>query len=93
MLLAKEGMALQGMIVRLVEIVRCYRTEMNVENPHNENLKGVIPLQIMVDQKQLENVKYFNYVGSVITNDASCTREIKSGWPWQKQRPIGRKVF
>jgi hypothetical protein len=32
----------------------------------------------VVDQKQLENVKYFNYLGSMITNDARCTWEIKS---------------
>ncbi|GFG33363.1 hypothetical protein Cfor_09992, partial [Coptotermes formosanus] len=35
------------------------------------------PIQIIVDQKQPENVEYFNYVGSMI-NDATCTREIKS---------------
>jgi hypothetical protein len=34
-------------------------------------------LQIVIDQKQLENVEYFNYLGSMITNDARCTREIK----------------
>jgi hypothetical protein len=32
----------------------------------------------MIDQKQLENVEYFNYLGSMVTNDARCTREIKS---------------
>jgi hypothetical protein len=32
----------------------------------------------MIDQKQLENVEYFNYLGSMITNYARCTREIKS---------------
>jgi replicative superfamily II helicase len=32
----------------------------------------------MIDQKQLENVDYFNYLGSMITNYARCTREIKS---------------
>jgi hypothetical protein len=32
----------------------------------------------MIDQKQLENVEYFNYLGSMITSDARCTREIKS---------------
>jgi hypothetical protein len=31
----------------------------------------------MIDQKQLENVEYFKYLGSMITNDARCTREIK----------------
>jgi hypothetical protein len=32
----------------------------------------------MIDQKQLENMEYFNYLGSILTNDARCTREIKS---------------
>jgi hypothetical protein len=32
----------------------------------------------MIDQKQLENDEYFNHLGSLITNDASRTREIKS---------------
>ena len=31
----------------------------------------------MIDQK-LENVEYFNYLISMITSDARCTREIKS---------------
>jgi hypothetical protein len=35
-------------------------------------------LQIMIDQKQLENVEYFNYLDSITTNDARCTRDIKS---------------
>jgi hypothetical protein len=32
----------------------------------------------MIDQKQRENVEYFDYLGNLITNDARCTREIKS---------------
>jgi hypothetical protein len=32
----------------------------------------------MTDQKQLENVEYLNYLGSMITNDARYTRKIKS---------------
>jgi hypothetical protein len=32
----------------------------------------------MIDQKQLENVEYFSYLGSMITNNARCIREIKS---------------
>jgi hypothetical protein len=31
----------------------------------------------MINKKQLKNVEYFNYLGSIITNDARCTREIK----------------
>jgi hypothetical protein len=34
------------------------------------------PLRIMIDQNQQENVKYLNYVSSMI-NDARYTREIK----------------
>jgi hypothetical protein len=29
-------------------------------------------------QKQLQNVEYFNYLDSIISNDAKCTNRIKS---------------
>jgi hypothetical protein len=32
----------------------------------------------MTDQKQLENVKSFKYLGSMLTTDGRCTCEIKS---------------
>ena len=32
----------------------------------------------MIDLKQLENVKHFNYLDSMERNNARCTREIKS---------------
>jgi len=35
------------------------------------------PVQIMIDQKELENVEYFNNLYSTLTNDARCTREIQ----------------
>jgi hypothetical protein len=41
-------------------------------------LRKPSPIQIMIDQKQLKKVKYFNYLGSMTTNDARCTHEIKS---------------
>jgi hypothetical protein len=31
----------------------------------------------MIDQKQLENVESFKYLGSILTNDERCTCEIK----------------
>ena len=34
-------------------------------------------VDVMTNQKQLENVEYFNYLGNMITNDARCTLEIK----------------
>ena len=36
------------------------------------------PVTIMIDQKQLENVELFDYLGSVLTNDRRCMCEIKS---------------
>jgi hypothetical protein len=33
----------------------------------------------MIDQKQLENVESFKYLGSILTNDGRCTCEIKCG--------------
>ena len=35
-------------------------------------------IQIIVVQNQPDNVEYFNYLGSMITNNAKCKREIKS---------------
>ena len=37
------------------------------------------PVTITVDQKQLENVKCFKYLGSMLTDDGKCTCEIKFG--------------
>ena len=66
LLLAEEEMMLKGMIDRLIEI-----------NGEDIKVKRISrqpsPLQIMIDQKQLENVEYFSYFGSMITNDARCT--------------------
>jgi len=53
-LLANEEAVLQGMIERLVEIGRCYGMEMNVGIKNVMNVS--FPEQIMVDQKQLENM-------------------------------------
>ena len=35
------------------------------------------PVKIMTDQKQLEKVEFFKYLGSILTNDGRCTCEIK----------------
>jgi ribulose kinase len=76
--LAKEETVLQGMIDRVIEIGRRYGMEMNVEKPKVMRIsRQPSPIRIMIDQKQLEIVEYFNYLRSMIANDARCTREIK----------------
>jgi hypothetical protein len=36
-----------------------------------------LPVKIMIDQKQLKNVESFKHLGSILTNDGTCTCEIK----------------
>jgi hypothetical protein len=78
-LMAKEETVLQGMIDRLIDIGRFYSMEMNVEKT---KVKGISrqpsPVTIKIDQQQLENVKYFKHLGSMLTDDGRCTCEIKS---------------
>jgi hypothetical protein len=78
-LLAREETELQYMIDTLIKIGRCCGMEINVEKTIVMRIsRQPFPVQFMVDQKQLENMEYFNYLGSMITNYARCTREIKS---------------
>jgi hypothetical protein len=52
--------------------------EMNVEKTKVMRIsRQPFPVNIMIDQKQLENVESFKYLGSILTNDGRCTCEIK----------------
>jgi hypothetical protein len=77
-LLAKEEKVLEDMIDKLVEIGRYYGMEINVEkNKIMRISRQPFPVKIKIDQKQLENVESFKYLGSILTNDGRCTCEIK----------------
>ena len=77
-LLAKEEAVLHRMTERLIAI-RCYGMEMNVQTTMVMRIsRKPQPKQIMIDQKQLENVEYFSHLASMTTNDTRCTWEIKS---------------
>jgi hypothetical protein len=66
------------MIDKLIEIGRCYGMEMNVEKTKVMRIsRQPLPGKIMIDQKQLENVESFKYLGSILTNYGRCTCEIK----------------
>ena len=69
---------LQDMINNLTEIGGCYGMKMNVEKTKVMRIsRQSFPVKIMIDQKQLENVESFKYLGSILTNDGRCTCEIK----------------
>jgi hypothetical protein len=93
-LVAKEEMVLQGMIDTLTEIGRRYGMEMNVERTKVMRIsRQLSPIKIMTDKKQWENVEYFSYLGSMITQDARCTREIKSSTAMTKAAFNKKKNF
>ena len=50
---------------------------MNVEKKVMRISRQSFPVKIIVDRKQLENVKSFKYLGSILTNDGRCTCDIK----------------
>jgi hypothetical protein len=47
------------------------------KNKSNENFKKPSLVKIMIDQKQLENMESFKYLGSILTNKGRCTCEVK----------------
>ena len=77
-LLAKEEKVLQDKIDKLIQNRGSYGMEMNVEETKVMRIsRQSFPLKIMIDQRQLENVESFKYLGSILTNDGRCTCEIK----------------
>jgi hypothetical protein len=55
--------------VNFLNIILCPGMEMNVEKTKVIRIsRRPSPIQIMIDQKQVNNVEYFKYLGSMITN-------------------------
>jgi hypothetical protein len=53
------------------------------------------PVQVMIDQKQLQNMEYFKCLGRMITNDARCTCEMKTriSMAKKKKHSTRRRLF
>ena len=74
-LMAKEETVPQGMIGKVIEIGRYYGMEMNVcvcvwgGDKLMRISRQPSLVRIMIDQKQLENVECFKYLGSILTDD------------------------
>jgi len=51
------------------------------------------PVKIIIEQKQLENVESFKYLGSMLTNDGSILVKLNPGLPWQKLHSTRRGLF
>jgi len=82
------------MIDKLIENGRYYGMEMNVEKKKVIRIsRQPSPVTITIDQKQLEDVKYFKYLGSMLTEDGRCTCEIKSRIAMAKLHLTRRRLF
>jgi hypothetical protein len=82
------------MIDILIEMGICYEMEINVEKKTKVTIsRESCHLQIMIDEKQLENAGYFNYLCGIITNSARFTREIKSRVTMTKYHSTGTRHF
>jgi len=93
-LMAKEETVLQGMIDKLIDIGSCYGMEMNVEKTKVMRIsRQPSPVTIIIDQKQMENVECFKYLGSMLTNDGRCKCEIKSRIAMAKTAFIKKKTL
>jgi hypothetical protein len=77
-LLAKEETVIGGMIDRLILVGRYYEMELKIEKTKVMKSQGTHPQYRLWETKKLKIVEYFKYLGSMVTNDARCTREIKS---------------
>jgi hypothetical protein len=76
--LTEEETVLQGTIDKLTVTGRCYGIEINEEKSKVKRIsRQIYPLKIMTEQRKQDNVEFFNYLGSMITNDARCRREIQ----------------
>jgi hypothetical protein len=93
-LLAKEEKVLQDMIDKLIEIGRCYGMGMTVEKTKVMRIsRQSLTVKLIIDQKQLENVESFKYLGSILTNDGRYTCEIKRRVVWLKLHSTRRGLF
>ena len=69
---------LQDMVNRLVYTGRKYGMEINIDKSQVMRVsRSNESLQIKVNNRELKEVDHFKYLGSVLTRDGYCTREIK----------------
>jgi hypothetical protein len=78
----------------LTERGQCFGMAINVEKTKVMRISRHHPqYRLLYIKKQSESAKYFNYLGSIITNDARSNHEIKSRIAWQKQHSTRRRLL
>ena len=57
------------------------------------NLQNLAPTKIMIDQKKLENVESFKYLGSILTMMEDVLVKLNVGLLWLKLHSTRRGLF
>jgi hypothetical protein len=66
------------MVNRLVDTGRKYGLEISIDKSHIMRVsRSNELLQIKVNNRELKEVDHLKYLGSLLTRDGYCTREIK----------------
>lgn len=76
-LLAGSELELQGLVDRLDRVSQRYGLMINIDKTKTMGMDGVACC-IKIGGKQVEQVDAFFYLGSLITEDAECAREIRT---------------
>ena len=77
-LMAKDEKELQRMLDRLVETGNRYGMKINADKSKVMMISiNEEPLRCVIENRILDNVSQFRYLGSMITRDAQCTKEIR----------------
>ena len=77
-IIVKTQEELQDMVNRLVATGRKYGMEINIDKSQVMRVsKSNESLQIKVNSRELKQVDHFKYLGSVLTRDGYCRKEIK----------------
>ena len=77
-IIAKTQEELQDMVNRLVDTGRKYGMDINIDKSQVMRVSmSNESLQIKVNNRELKEIVNFTYLGSVLTRDGYCTREIK----------------
>jgi len=82
------------MIDKLIEIGKCYGMEMNVEKTKVMRIsRQPLPVKIMIDQKELQNVESFKYLGSILNMMEDVLVKLNVRLLWLKLHSTRRGLF
>ncbi|KDR18382.1 hypothetical protein L798_07764 [Zootermopsis nevadensis] len=82
------------MMDKLVETGREYGMEINIEKSKVMRIAAESrTLNVVIGNQQMENVEIFKYLGSIVTTDALCTKEVKARIAMAKAAFVKKRIL